>query len=165
MHKVNVSDCYCYSITDKWRNLTASGIVSFGAKGDKPGEVTIQTEGFLAAIKLVHVHGSVTCNTSGSHSSRWGCSSIYPAVGANPLGTFITTQSKRILFFHHATSPWYHLPGFQPDSPVLVFHDFAHPEFVQEGEILQVWYGEDLINASEENNAGETFVEVHAWYL
>jgi len=60
---------------------------------------------------------------------------------------------------------WYVLPGFESDSVFLVFHDFANPEFLQENQELQLWYGEDLENFNEDNNEGQTCADVYAWYL
>lgn len=148
----------------------------FGAKGNKPARFTIKWEGFLAAFKIVHTKGEVNCDTrqtKHSFASKWGCLTKHPKVDNTPLGTFITTSppSRRILFprekFIPNKSPtmWYALPGFHPDSPFLVFHDFANPEFVQYGQEVEIWYGEDLQGVSEDDNDGKSCVEVFAWYL
>lgn len=153
----------------------------FGTKNDDPAKFKIQKEGFVAAFKLIHTEGKgVTCEkddchsshtTHGSFDSIWGCSTSHPYVGTTPLGTFITTPSKRVLFprekfIRNKSMPtWYALPGFEPDSKFLVFHDFSNPEFLPYGQELQVWYGEDLADVSEADNDGKTCVEVFAWYL
>lgn len=170
-------------ISDRWHRLTnmtnQQGTVCFSAKGDKPGTFYNEREGFVAAIKLVHASGWVTCGNDNCHSSHsetsyktyWGCSISHPYVGSTPLGTFITTPSRRVLFPREkfirdkSMTTWYALPGFEPDSPFLVFHDFANPEFFHQGQKLQIRYGEDLKNVSEDDNAGETCVEVYVWYL
>ncbi|XP_015772217.1 PREDICTED: uncharacterized protein LOC107350507 [Acropora digitifera] len=171
----------CPKKDNKWhkiRNITSAlQFVCFSAKGDKPGLFTIDREGFVAAFKLVHVSGQVSCENPGcnstvaSYKSNWGCSFDHPYIGPTPLGTFITTKSKRVLFPREkfirdkSKSTWYALPGFEPDSPFLVFHDFSNPDFFHRGQQLQLWYGEDLENVNEENNSGKTCVEVYAWYL
>ena len=157
-------------------NMTKS---CFSAKGKNPAVFTIPREGFVAAFKLVHTEGKITCEKDNCHASHghdsfesnWGCSTSHPYVGTTPLGTFITTPSKRILFPREkfirdkAMSAWYALPGFEPDSPFLVFHDFSNPEFFPGGQQLQLWYGEALEGVSEHDNDGKTCVEVLAWYL
>lgn len=158
----------CPKKPNKWHKLQDTA-VCFGAKEEQHGTFTINREGFVAAIKLEHKSGSITCNnTCGDMRcySRWGCSTNNPL-----LGTFITTQSKGVLFpreeFIRAKSmtTWYALPGFGPDSDFLVFHDFAHPYFFHQNQELQLWYGEDLKNVSEKDNDGQTCVDVFAWYL
>lgn len=163
-------------ISGRWNRLNATK-ACFGAKGDNPGKFTITREGFLAAFKVVHTRGQVNCEKGatghGSVASKWGCSTNHPHHGTTPLGTFITTPtpSRRILFPREkfirdkSMSKWYSLPGFEPNSPFLVFHDFANPEFVQYGQKVEIWFGEDLANDSEEDNDGESCVEVFAWYL
>lgn len=149
----------------------------FGSKGNKPAKFTIKWEGFLAAFKILHTKGEVNCDTrqtKHSFASKWGCSTSHPNVGTTPLGTFVTTPStpsRRILFPREKFIPnkslamWYVLPGFHPNSPFLVFHDFANPEFVQYGQEVEIWYGEDMEDVSEDDNDGESCVEVFAWYL
>jgi len=163
-------------ILGRWNRLNVTKSC-FGAKGNKPGKFTITKEGFLAAFKVVHTGGQVNCEkddchaSHGSFASKWGCSTRHPYVGKTPLGTFITTSSERVLFprekfiRNKSMSMWYALPGFEPDSPFLVFHDFANPEFVQYGQQIEIWYGEDLVGVSEDDNDGESCVEVFAWYL
>lgn len=166
----------CPKMPSRWNRLNATK-ACFGAKGDNPGKFTITREGFLAAFKVVHTAGQVNCEKGaaghGSLASKWGCSTSHPYHGTTPLGTFITTPtpSRRILFPREkfirdkSMSKWYSLPGFEPNSPFLVFHDFANPEFVQYGQKVEIWFGEDLANDSEEDNDGESCVEVFAWYL
>ena len=170
-----------FFFSDKWhkiKNITnPEKLVCFGAKGDKPGVFTIDREGFVAAIKLAHMKGQVSCGNVDCHSSitsfksNWGCSMDHPYFGSTPFGTFVTTRSKRVLFPREkfiqdkSLNAWYSLPGFEPDSQVLVLHDFSNPEFFHQGQELQLWYGEDLQNVNEANNSGETCVEVYVWYL
>lgn len=172
----------CPKKEDKWykvRNMTnPQKLVCFSARGDNPGVFRIDREGFVAAIKLVHVSGHVSCGNTNGHSSsisyksNWGCPINHPYIGSSPLGTFITTPSRQVLFPRKkiigdkSKTTWYSLPGFDHDSPILVFHDFSNPEFVQQGQELQLWYGEDLENIGEDDNSGEsTCVEVYVWYL
>ncbi|XP_078373110.1 uncharacterized protein LOC144656749 [Oculina patagonica] len=169
----------CPNMPSQWHRLNVTK-ACFGSKDNNPAKFTITREGFVAAFKVVHIGGHVTCEkddchsshtTHGSFESKWGCSTSHPYVGTTPLGTFITTPSKRILFPREkfirdkSMSMWYALPGFEPDSQFLVFHDFSNPEFLPHGQKLQVWYGEDLADVSEADNDGQTCVEVFAWYL
>ncbi|KAJ7363696.1 hypothetical protein OS493_009859 [Desmophyllum pertusum] len=140
----------CPKRPSRWHRLNVTRSC-FGAKDDKPAIFTIPTEGFVAAFKVVHIRGQVTCDTDSCHRthghasfhSKWGCSTSHPYVGTTPLGTFITTPTKRVLFPREkfirdkSMSTWYALPGFEPDSPFLVFHDFSNPEFFRHGQQVQ----------------------------
>lgn len=165
-----------FLISGKWHRVTNVTEVCFGAKNDEKGTFFIDREGFVAAFKLVHVTGKVTCESDTCHSktsyeTNWGCSTSHPYVGSTPLGTFITTPSKRVLFPREkfirdkSKTMWYALPGFEPNSPFLVFHDFANPEYFRDGQELQLWYGEDMKNSSESDNGGQTCAKVYVWYL
>lgn len=179
----------CPKKASKWHRVTnmtdPRDRVCFYTKGNKPGKFNINKEGFVAAFKLVHVGGKVSCESANCHSthpgtsfdSKWGCSASHPYVGSTPLGTFITTASKQILFprekfIRDKSMPmWYALPGFGPDSPFLVFHDFANPEFFHQGQELQLWFGKDLKeekntgDSNDSDNSDPTCVEVYVWYL
>ncbi|XP_058949263.2 uncharacterized protein [Pocillopora verrucosa] len=168
----------CPRSPGKWRKLNVTN-ACFSANQSKPGIFIIPQEGFVVALKVAHISGKVTCEKGDFHSkhahgsfySKWGCSINHPSIGTTPLGTFITTSSKEILFPREkfirdkAMSAWYALPGFGPDSPFLVFQDFSNPEYFQHGQELQLWYGEVLKGVSVNDNDGKTCAEVYAWYL
>ena len=148
--------------------------VCFGAKDNQFGAFNIRTEGFLSAIKLVHVSGSVTCDESSSASnpdqykSKWGCATTHPYVGKTPLNTVITGSDNKILFpkdHHEHASLWYKMEHFDSNSDLLVFQRFHDPLYVAAGQELRLWFGEDLKDVNENDNGGRTCAHVFAFYL
>ncbi|XP_022781398.1 uncharacterized protein LOC111322549 [Stylophora pistillata] len=168
----------CPKSPGQWQRLNVTN-ACFSAKDKKHGSFIIPLEGFVVALKVVHTSGRVTCEKDrchanhgqGSFYSKWGCSASHPYIGSTPLGTFITLPSKQVIFPREkfirdkALSAWYALPGFDPESPFIVFHDFSNPEYFPRGQVLQLWYGEVLKDVSVKDNHGETCAEVYAWYL
>ena len=58
----------------------------------------------------------------------------------------------------------YSLNGITHTSPALVFPDLPIKVSVSRSQELQIWYGQDWIDNSEDNNSGTTCVDVYAWY-
>ena len=59
-----------------WVKVNSSP-VSFGTKNNQYGTFTMPFTGDLAAMKLVNLHGYVTCDTRHSnYYSYWGCGSL-----------------------------------------------------------------------------------------
>ena len=58
----------------------------------------------------------------------------------------------------------YQLDGAHVNSPTLVFNLLPTPLVVSIGQQFRIWYGQDLANYSEDNNAGETCADVYALY-
>ena len=65
--------------------------------------------------------------------------------------------------FH--TKHCFNLQGFGHKSPELVFPNPAIPLSFSRDQELQIWFGQDWIDCSEEGNSGATCVDVYAWYL
>ena len=59
---------------------------------------------------------------------------------------------------------FYSLNGSTHTSPELVFRDLPKRVSVSRGQELQIWYGQDWVDWSEDNNSGITCVDVYAWY-
>ena len=60
---------------------------------------------------------------------------------------------------------FYRLNGTTHTSPELVFHDLPNPLPVSRNQEMQIWYGQDWIDCSEDNNNNDkTCVDVYAWY-
>ena len=59
---------------------------------------------------------------------------------------------------------FYSLNGTTHTSPELVFGDLTNKVSVSRNQKLQIWYGQDWINCSENDNSGATCVDVYAWY-
>ena len=61
---------------------------------------------------------------------------------------------------------FYSLNGTNHTSSELVFRDLPNPLSVSCNQELQIWYGQDWIDCSEENNDnGKICVDVFAWYV
>ncbi|XP_031562383.1 uncharacterized protein LOC116298145 [Actinia tenebrosa] len=160
----------------QWFNLSTKP-VCFGAKENQFGAFNIRAEGFLSAIKLVHVSGSVTCDKNScaknlnQYNSKWGCAPNHPFVGKTPLNTVITTSNNKIVFpkdhhfTHEHTSLWYDMEQFDSNSNFLVFQRFHDPLYVAAGQELRLWFGEDLKDVSEDDNGGQTCARVFGLYL
>ena len=123
-------------------------------------------------MKLVHKSGSVKCSPRDS-ASYWGCTN-QQGYGNNGLMTIITnskreaflppTEDLRAHFVYNDKMHFYSLNGSTHRSSELVFHDLPNKVSVSRGQDLQIWYGQDWIDWSEENNSGITCVDVYAWY-
>ena len=60
---------------------------------------------------------------------------------------------------------FYSLNGTNHTSSELVFRDLPDPLSVSRNQELQIWYGQDWVDCSEQNNDnGKTCVDVFAWY-
>ena len=89
------------------------------------------------------------------------------------MGTHITDYRRNRLlpkeeflykFFTCGQSHHYNLPGQTVYSPELVFDNFPTPRHVTVGEQFKVWFIEDLLDCSEEDNIVEKAC-VHAYAL
>ena len=72
-----------------WRRLN-SNPVCFGAKDNQFGAFVVEVGGHINAVKLIHLHGQVSCNVSRGLWSKWGC-------GGNSLVVFLTNSTDDIL--------------------------------------------------------------------
>lgn len=139
----------------------------FSAKRNLFGTVTMPFAGRLAAMKLVHRYGYVTCSKSNPICwSHWGCGHLKDYVNV-----VITTSLNRILLppnqflkFNYQAGKWSKVPGYGANSPELIL-SFFHPRYVHRGHQLRVWYGEDLMNWYEGDNAGKVCFDVYASYV
>lgn len=82
--------------------------------------------------------------------------------------TVITYYNKTVLplpeFVKRKNQYFYQLSGANVNSPTLVFNLLPTPLVVSVGQQFQVWYGQDLADYTEKNNAGKTCTDVHALY-
>ena len=79
--------------------------------------------------------------------------------------TVITDADNEVVFpANFASSKAFTVPGFNAlMSHVLVFTNYAYPNYFDEGQELRVWYIEDLFNfGSESNNGGIHCINVYA---
>lgn len=158
-----------HHILDHWIKLSFRP-VCFGARDDQYGSFRVPYGGKLAAVKLVHLSGAVTCDTrlGVSKWSFWGCGS-HPAL-KNHVDVTITTASNHLIsppsqFFNtYASAKWSEIPGFNSFSSEIVL-PFLSAYSVNSGQQLRLWYGEDLVNQSEADNGGKVCCDVYALYI
>ena len=141
----------------------------FGAKNTQFGRFNVQTATKnLAAVKLVHLYGYVSCDTRHiSYWSYWGCG-LY-GWGRGKVNVVITTSTNQVLlptreFIVFDRSKWSKVPGYDSLSSELVLSFFS-PHSVELNQDLRVWYGEDLMDATEGQNGGTVCVDVYAIFV
>ncbi|KAL9958365.1 hypothetical protein ACROYT_G035371 [Oculina patagonica] len=121
-------------------------------------------------MKLIYKSGSIKCNPKYS-ASYWGCRNT-ASYGNNGLLTIITNAKKEAVLPPAGDLQtgcgnkrhYYSLNGTSHTSPELVFRDLSNSLSVSRKEELQIWYGQDWIDCSDDNNSGKTCVDVYAWY-
>ena len=152
----------------RWRKVN-KWPVCFEAKGNRFGRFYVPG-GRLAAIKLVHLYGYVSCHVHGpSFWSYWGCGDN-PSMRLNTLvNAVITDSSNHILlppiqFQKISNLKWYRVPGYNSLSPELVLHFFTSPKWVHPNQELRVWYGENLVKQGA-NNGGKVCADVYALFV
>ena len=151
-----------------WRKVN-KWPVCFEAKGSRFGRFYVP-RGRLAAIKLVHLYGYVSCNTrSTSHWSYWGCGDNRWNGINTQVNVVITDSSNHILlppiqFQKISYSKWYRVPGYNSLSPELVLHFFTSPKWVHPNQELRVWYGENLVKGNGDNG-GKVCADVNALFV
>ena len=160
---MNISFLYFLSV--RWRKLNSSP-VCFGAKNNHFGRFYVPVSR-LAAIKLVHLYGYVSCDTRHtSNWSYWGCGDKMQA----QVSVTITTTANRILlppkqFLTIPSLEWYKIPGYNSVSPELILSVLSTPNWISSDQELLLWYGEDLVNFSEEDNGGTVCVNEYALFV
>ncbi|KAL9958395.1 hypothetical protein ACROYT_G035401 [Oculina patagonica] len=158
---------------ESWQKINTEP-VCFGAQDNKYGAFNITKSGRLKTMKLIHKSGSIKCSPDLS-ASYWGCrNSAYK--GNNGLMTIISNANKEAVLppagdLMIQTNGacvnkryYYSLDGTHHTSPELVFRDLSNQLSVSRNQELQIWYGQDLVDCSEENNSGTTCVDVYVWY-
>ena len=155
-------------ILENWRKINDAP-VCFGARYNTYGTFHIKESGLINTVKLVHKSGSVVCHP-GYPASYWGCD--YPHYGDKRLLTVITYQNKNPLLLADYLRDdsgceyyLYQIDGIGVNSTELVFNKLPTPLSVSNGQEFQIWYGQDLKDCSEHNNAGQTCSDVYAWYM
>ena len=158
-------------ISENWQKINAKD-VCFGARGNQYGAFNITKTGRLKAMKLVHKSGAIKCNLNDG-ASYWGCRNV-GSYGNDGLMTIITNANKTCLLppvedlkaesWCKNKKYFYNLSGTSHNSTELVFRNLSIPLSVSRNQELQIWYGQDWVDCSEDNNSGTTCVDVYAWY-
>ena len=131
----------------------------FGAKDNQFGAFVVEVGDHIDAVKLIHLHGQVTCNVSKGLWSKWGC-------GARNLMVFLTNSTDDILLPKvEGGKHKYKIEGYNSKSPEIIWKDFTSPIRLTSGQELRLWHGTDLMDHDESNNAGTTCTDVFALYL
>ncbi|XP_022809477.1 uncharacterized protein LOC111346456 isoform X2 [Stylophora pistillata] len=163
-----VIEAYC---EDHWQKINGKEPVCFGTKNNDYGAFNMTKSGRVKTMKLVHRSGSVHCHPS-TGGSYWGCTNL---AYKDNLMTFITDDKKNAILppaenLTKAGSEcgfkkyFYSLDGSSLNSSELVFRNLSNPFSVSRSQEMQIWYGQDLVDCSEDNNKGKTCVDVYAWY-
>ena len=145
--------------------------VCFGAKDSTYGGFKIPSSGSIINFKLTYLSGSVNCYAPNpGYKSNWGCK--YPSISTHPMGTHITDSNRNHVLpkdEYLNGGPgcgYYKFPWATPDSPELIFDDFAVPMSVISDQEFQLWFGEDLVNCGESDNGlKKTCAEVYGLYV
>ena len=103
--------------------------------------------------------------------SYWGCSTYHSGV-KDHVNVVITTSANQILFpsskfmtDRYKSQLWSRIPGYNSFSPELVMSAFSNPPSVTKGQELRLWYGEDLENSTENDNAGKACCDVYVRFI
>uniref|UniRef100_UPI0015ECD80D AJLec n=1 Tax=Anthopleura japonica TaxID=67755 RepID=UPI0015ECD80D len=151
--------------------------VCFSAKGNRPGSFTPSHHGFLKSVKLRHLRGLVTCQSStDAHDSYWGCKNRN-GFHNYPLNVFVTDKHNKVMFpktgATYYLDPYviknrfYGVQGYNAMSPELVLqHGCNSPsDYIGPDSQLRVWYGEDLYNTMESDNSGKVCADVFGYFV
>ncbi|KAL9951321.1 hypothetical protein ACROYT_G043965 [Oculina patagonica] len=151
-----------------WRKANSSP-VCFGTRNTQYGRFNAPASGRLAAVKLVHLYGFVSCHTANANNwSFWGC-----GWGLRDLTNVVITTSynyivlppSQFMQFAHSAGKWAKIPGYNAFSPTIVLSRFSSTYYVTQGRQFRVWYGEDLVNYTESDNGGRVCADVWMLYV
>ena len=115
--------------------------VCFGTRDTQPGSFYLPSGGGLAAIKLVHLYGYVSCDVRHpQHWSFWGCgqhSSLKQEVDV----VITKSDDKQIILppaefmkYNHQGGKWARVPGYDSFSKEIVLTPFGKPYPVVAGQ-------------------------------
>ncbi|PFX17043.1 uncharacterized protein LOC111341409 [Stylophora pistillata] len=153
--------------TDSLYKLNLSP-VCFSARGNQFATVTMPFTGKLAAMKLIHRYGYVTCHRHNPVGwSHWGCGHLkdYVNVVITTSRNIIILPPDQFLKFNHQAGKWSKVPGYGADSHELILSFFTSPRSVRRGQQLRVWYGEDLMGWTEGDNGGRVCFDVYGSFV
>ena len=136
--------------------------ICYESKGDKYGQFNVLSTGVLTGIKLVHKSGGIQCCSECNNGlSSFGCSNpIY----LKYIGIIIISVSRSEIIIPASDTQFqnyfYEHPGYNVSSNEIIFKRLNHP--VTQGMVLKIWYAQDFLDSSEENNSGKHCVDVYA---
>ena len=147
--------------------LQIQGSTCYSTRGSQYGHIVVQHAGYITELQLKHASGYVTCRRQNPNwKNNWACNCCNIQ---NHIGTFVTDANNNILFPGPSVtliSPKisYILPGFTGMSDSVNFVENSKRVWVDAGQELRIWYGEDLVGYTESDNGGTHCVEVYAKY-
>ena len=131
----------------------------FGAKDNQFRTFVVEVGGHIDAVKLVHLHGKVTCDVSKGRWSNWGC-------GSNFLLVLLTNSSDDILIPKVVEDGRkYKIKGYSSNSSEIIWKTFTTPIRFTSQQELHLWHGKDLVDKDEGDNNGTSCTDVFALYL
>ncbi|XP_046851288.1 uncharacterized protein LOC124444699 [Xenia sp. Carnegie-2017] len=142
----------------KWRIIAWNKCV--GAKNNQYAAFSYTGPSrFIIALKLHHTTGKIGC--APGHKTNWGCAP------SHPMNIIITdSRNQRIFPAPSLITPgvgnWYKLPGYTENSPSITFAVPGY-QWLYHGQILRIWYGEDLAGFTEHDNHGTTCMNVFVY--
>ena len=149
---------WCIRSVPGWSKLNILGPVCFGARGNSYGEFTVQVTGRVIAAKLVHVFGAVA-NSNNYDGGNWGNP-------GNKIRTVITNANNDVIVpYNYTPHGYYTLEGYKSTSSELVFPNVSAPGTVTRGQVMRLWFVEDLGDDSEGDNSGESCADVYLFYV
>ena len=141
--------------------------VCFSARYNQYGTFNTPLGGKVAAVKLVHLYGYVTCHKYNANNwSFWGCGHRQKDF----VGVVVTRSNNRIIlpanqFIGNRAGKWSKLPRYNSFSPEVILSVFYSPLPLSAQTQLRLWYAEDLVNYTEGDNAGRVCTDVYVLYV
>lgn len=123
---------------------------------------TVPNDAVITDMKLVHVGGPGFTCYDGATPTKWGCDGIKHYVVQN-TGVVITDDQDNTLYpsmAHHVNYGYFTIPGYNANSPFLVFSETSHT--VYKGQELRLHYGEVVYHGNLGNNGGESCADIYA---
>ena len=121
----------------------------------------------MTGIKLEHVSGNLTCGIAAPNKKNlWGCN-YGPKPGDAKVLTVITDADNEVVFPANIDSSTpFNVPGFNAlTSQILVFTNFAYPNYFNKGQEIRIRYTEDPNIASASDNGGMHCINLYASFL
>ena len=157
---------------DVWQKIN-NDPVCFGARHDRYGALNVTNTGLVKAIKLVHRNGSIKCHPN-YPPTFWSCGNIN-AYAKNTFMTVITNGNREALLPSvenlyarkgcKTGKYFYFLDGANQASLELILGNLSKPLNLLKYQQLRIWYGQDWVGCSEDNNSGTTCADIFAWYV
>jgi len=160
-------------IPNYWVRINGDRPVCFQTKGNSPGKFKSPYDGFMSAVKLVHLYGSVTCDKRKElHYSYWGCNRNSLHMWKN-FNIYLTDKKGNQLLKDNDEKDdlkmfdWFSSEKFTPNSKEFVFMNQKtyNPMYVARDFEMFIWYGDDRKDRNEDMSLGETCVDVYAHFV